>query len=111
MPTLPPIGNQSKRKLLSYVTQPLLPYTDQEVNPIGLGAKTDFNLTLEPNTIRKLTGNVMIDTKETNIINLSIDNTQNTENVDLRVSYNTANDRDWETLPVSFLIVFGSKVR
>ena len=92
MPTLPPIGNQSKRKLLSYVTQPLLPYTDQEVNPIGLGAKTDFSLTLEPNTTQKLTGNVMIDTKETNIINLSIDNTQNLENVDLRVSYNTVND-------------------
>ena len=92
MPSLPPIKNESKRKLLSYTAQPILPYTDQEVNPIGLGSKTDFNLTLEPNETEKLTGNVMIDTKETNIINLSLDNTENTQNLDLQVSYNTVND-------------------
>ena len=92
MPTLPIINNQSKRKLLSYTTQPAQPYTDQEIDPSTLGAITNFNLTLEPDETRKLTGNVMIDTKETNTINVSIDNTQNLQNVDLRISYNTVND-------------------
>ncbi len=92
MPTSPPIRNESKRKLMSYTTQPVTPYTDQEINPVTQGAKTDFNVTLEPNQVRKLTGNVMIDTKETNIINVSIDNTSNIENLDLRLSYNNVND-------------------
>jgi len=92
MPSLPPIQNESKRKLMSYTTQPVRPYTDQEINPNILGAKTDFDIRLEPDDTLKLTGNVMIDTIETNIVNVSIDNTKNTENVDLRISYNTIND-------------------
>tara|TARA_R100001086_G_scaffold229377_1_gene149242 strand:- start:282 stop:1508 length:1227 start_codon:yes stop_codon:yes gene_type:complete len=92
MPTLPPIKNESKRKLVSYATQPVKSYTDQEINPMLNGAKTDFDLTLEPNEIQKLTGNVMVDTSETNVINLSIDNTQNQQNLELKVSYNTIDD-------------------
>lgn len=92
MPSLPPIQNESKRKLMSYTTQPVRPYTDQEINPNILGAKTNFDIRLEPDDTLKLTGNVMIDTIETNIVNVSIDNTKNTENVDLRISYNTIND-------------------
>lgn len=92
MPTNPPIVNQSKRKLLSYSTQPARPYTDQEINPNYLGAKSDFDLTLEPKDTIKLTGNIMIDTIESNVINVSLDNTANLQNVDLQVSYNTKND-------------------
>ena len=92
MPTNPPINNDSKRKLMSYTTQPVRPYTDQEINPNILGAKTNFDIRLEPAETLKLTGNVMVDTIETNIVNVSLDNTQNTENVDLRISYNTIND-------------------
>lgn len=77
---------------MSYTTQPVRPYTDQEINPNILGAKTNFDIRLEPDDTLKLTGNVMIDTIETNIVNVSIDNTKNTENVDLRISYNTIND-------------------
>jgi hypothetical protein len=92
MPSNPPITNKSKRKLLSYTTQPVRPYTDQEINPNFKGAKTDFELVLEPDEQIKLTGNSMIDTIESNVINVSLDNTANLQNVDLRVSYNTIND-------------------
>lgn len=92
MPTVPPIQNESKRKLMSYTTQPIRPYTDQEINPRLNGAKTEFNVVLEPNDTLKLTGDQMIDTIETNIINLSLDNTPNNQNLDLRLSYNNLND-------------------
>jgi hypothetical protein len=92
MPTNPPINNESKRKLMSYTTQPIRPYTDQEINPRLNGARTDFDIVVEPNETVKLTGNQMIDTIETNVINLSLDNTQNNQNLDLRVSYNNLND-------------------
>ena len=92
MPTHPPINNESKRKLMSYTTQPVRPYTDQEINPNLDGAITDFNLTLEPNENLKLTGNTMVDTIESNIINVSLDNTPNSQNVDLKISYSTEND-------------------
>ena len=92
MPTNPPINNESKRKLMSYTTQPVRPYTDQEINPNILGSKTDFDVRLEPDDTLKLTGNVMIDTIESNVVNVSIDNSKNLQNVDLRISYNTVND-------------------
>ncbi len=92
MPSLPIIRNDAKRKLVSYATQPVTPYTDQEVNPAINGAITDFLGTLEVNERKRLTGNVMIDTKETNIINLNIDNTTNNQDLELVVSYSTKND-------------------
>ena len=64
---------------MSYTTQPVRPYTDQEINPNILGSKTDFDIRLEPDETLKLTGNVMVDTIETNIVNVSLDNTKNTE--------------------------------
>jgi hypothetical protein len=92
MPTNPPIQNESKRKLMSYTTQPVRPYTDQEINPNLAGAITDFDLRIEPNETVILTGVDMVDTIESNIINVSLDNTPNSQNVDLRISYNTVND-------------------
>ena len=77
---------------MSYTTQPVRPYTDQEINPNILGSKTDFDVRLEPDDTLKLTGNVMIDTIESNVVNVSIDNSKNLQNVDLRISYNTVND-------------------
>ena len=57
MPSLPVIDNKSSRKLLSYVTQPQLPYTDEEVNPSNNGSITNFKQNLERgNTYRKCDG-------------------------------------------------------
>ncbi len=92
MPTNPPIKNTSSRKLLSYATQPAFPYTDNVVNPAMTGARTDFKQGVEPGETIRLTGNVMVDTNETNVINLSIDNRDNVEDIDLTISYNVTND-------------------
>lgn len=91
MPSINPIPNKAKSNLTSVyniVNPPIVQqYKDNQLN-----IPFDINYDLDIGGLTGLTGTDMINTNEVNIINITIDNFNNTQPYNLRVYYNDNND-------------------